>query len=360
MPDRFDALDARLRSLDERGLRRQLRTLTPTGPTTARLSDGREVQVFCSNDYLGLAWDPRVQAAWSGGGAGSSRLISGDRPAHQELEQALGERFGRPATLFGSGWHANLALLGVLLGKGDRVASDEWNHASLIDGMRLSGADRLIMPHGQAQVPDGTRLAVVEGLFSMDGDRPDLPAWTGAHWLLVDEAHSVGALGPQGRGVAAAQGVEPDFLVGTLGKAYGAVGAFVIGPPVLRELLLSAGRTFIFTTGLPEGAARAGRLALELADDERRQRLADRTRRLRRALAQEGIPTLGEDHIVPVVLGARAMPTAAALLERGFLVPGIRPPTVPAGSERLRITLSSEHSEAQVDTLVQALITSLR
>ncbi|MCK6504294.1 aminotransferase class I/II-fold pyridoxal phosphate-dependent enzyme [Myxococcota bacterium] len=360
MSDRYAALDQRLQDIDRRGLRRHLRTLQPTGATTARLADGRTVQVFCSNDYLGLAQDPRIQAAWAGGGAGSSRLISGDRPAHRELEDALSLRFGRPATLFGSGWQANLAVLGVLLERGDVVASDSLNHASLIDGLRLSGATRIIVPHGRPEVPAGARLAVVEGLYSMDGDRPDLDAWRGEHWLLVDEAHAVGAVGPGGRGVAADQGVEPDFLVGTLGKAYGGLGAFVVGPPVVRELLVSAGRSFVFTTGLPEGAARAALLALELADDERRERLADRTRRLRQALAQEGIPTLGRDHVVPIVLGPRAMAVAAALLDRGFLVPGIRPPTVPPGTERLRITLSAAHSDAQVDGLVQALSDSLR
>jgi 7-keto-8-aminopelargonate synthetase-like enzyme len=360
VPGRYAALDRRLQDIERRGLRRHLRTLQPTGPTTARTADGSEVQVFCSNDYLGLAQDPRMQAAWVGGGAGSSRLISGDRPAHRALEEALSQRFGRPATLFGSGWQANLAVPGVLLEAGDVVVSDALNHASLIDGMRLSGARRIIAPHGRPVLPPDARLAVVEGLYSMDGDRPDLPAWAGAHWLLVDEAHAVGAIGPGGRGVAAAQGVEPDVLVGTLGKAYGGVGAFVVGPPVLRELLISAGRSFVFTTGLPEGAARAGLLALQLADDERRQRLADRTRRLRAALAQQGIPALGQDHIVPVVLGPRAMTVAAALLERGFLVPGIRPPTVPPGTERLRITLSAAHSEEQIDRLAQALADSLR
>jgi len=352
---RYASLQARLDALDAQGLRRWLRPLRPTGPTTALLPDGRPVVVFSSNDYLGLAQHPEVMAAWTGGGAGSSRLISGDRPAHHALEDALGERFGRPATLFTSGWHANLALLSTVVGKGDRVASDALNHASIIDGLRLSGAERVVLPHGQAAVPADARMAVIEGLFSMDGDRSDVAAYTGEHWLSVDEAHAVGALGPGGRGVAADQGAQPDFLQGTLGKAYGAVGAFVVGPPELRALLVSAGRTFVFTTGLPEGAARAALVGLHLADDARRARLASNVRRLRQGLAQLGVPTMGTDHIVPVVLGDRAMAAAAALLERGFLVPGIRPPTVPAGTERLRITVSAAHSEEQVDRLVEAL-----
>jgi 7-keto-8-aminopelargonate synthetase-like enzyme len=199
---------------------------------------------------------------------------------------------------------------------------------------------------------------VVEGLYSMDGDIPDLrglQAALGAAWLMVDEAHAFGLLGPGGRGAAAAQGVEPDVIVATLGKALGQVGGVVVGPPVLRELLLSSGRAFIFSTALPEGVVQAARVALRLADDERRGRLADRVRRLRSGLAQLGLPALGHHQIAPLVLGPQTMAVAQELLSRGYYVPGIRPPTVPLGQERLRITVCSEHSDHQIDGLLEAL-----
>jgi 8-amino-7-oxononanoate synthase len=310
--------------------------------------------VFSSNDYLGLAQHPDVRAAWKGAGAGSSRLIAGDRPAHHALETALSERFGRPATLFNTGYTANLALLSALVGPGELVASDALNHASIIDGIRLSGAEKVIVPHGE-RPPASCRLAVVEGLYSMDGDTLDLHTYAGEHWLAVDDAHAVGALGPDGRGEAARQGVTPDFLVGTLGKAYGAFGAFVIGPPELRELFVSRGRTFIYTTALPEPVAAAALAGLRLADDERRERLADRTTRFRNGLAQLGRETLGSAHVVPVVLGERTMAVADELLARGFFALGIRPPTVPAGTERIRFSLSAEHTDEQIDRLLEAL-----
>jgi 8-amino-7-oxononanoate synthase len=178
--------------------------------------------------------------------------------------------------------------------------------------------------------------------------------------LLVDEAHAVGAIGPGGRGEAARQGVEPDFLVGTFGKAYGAFGAFVVGPPELHELFVSRGRTFVYTTGLPEPIAAAALTGLRLADDERRERLADRTARFRRGLTQLGIPALGSAHIVPVVLGERTMAMADELLARGVFALGIRPPTVPAGTERIRFSLSAEHTDEQIDRLLDILSTMIR
>lgn len=357
---RYAVLQARLEALDAAGLRRRLRTVTPLSATEA-LVDGERLTLFCTNDYLGLAHHPAVEAAWRGTGAGASRLISGDRPAHRALEAALEARWGRPALLFPSGYQANLALLTTVLGTGDVAASDALNHASIIDGLRLSAARRVVVPHADpACVPPDARLVVVEGLYSMDGDAPDLRRYPPGPWLLVDEAHAVGCLGPEGRGVAALQGVEPDFLVGTLGKAFGAAGAFVIGPPELKELLVSAGRSFVYTTGVPEPVARAARVALDLADDERRARLADRTARLRRGLADEGLPALGFAHVVPVVTGPRTLALADALRAAGFLVPGIRYPTVPRGQERLRLTVSAEHRPEQVDGVVEALARAWR
>ncbi|MEC7946876.1 MAG: aminotransferase class I/II-fold pyridoxal phosphate-dependent enzyme [Myxococcota bacterium] len=361
--DRFEPLRARVRTLQRSGLQRQLRPVDMIDETRA-VVDGQHVAVFSSNDYLGLARTPAVMEAWAGAAAGSARLIAGDRQAHHRLEAELARRHGMPVTLFSSGWHANLALYTTVLQPGDIVASDALNHASTIDALRLSKADRAILPHGSTDLPGGCRLMAVEGLYSMDGDIPDLRAARAAcdragAWLAVDEAHAVGALGPEGQGAAALQGVAPDFLVGTLGKAYGAFGAYIAGPPILRELLVSAARTFIYTTGLPEPVAHAALVAVRAADRDRRQRLSDNVARLRTALRLAGIPALGDAHIVPVVLGPRTMDVAASLLRAGFLVPGIRAPTVPPGRERLRITVSSAHKAEQIDGLVEALVAAL-
>lgn len=357
---RFERLHERVEQLARAGLQRELRPLRMETATTGVLA-GQRVTVFSSNDYLGLARDPAVMSAWRGSGAGSARLIAGDREAHHALENELSRRHGAPVTLFSSGWHANLALYTTVLQPGDVVASDALNHASTIDALRLSGATKTILPHGSTDLPPGCRLMAVEGLYSMDGDVPDLRAAREAcdrvgAWLAIDEAHAVGAVGPDGRGVAAEQGVEPDFLVGTLGKAYGAYGAYIAGPPVLRELLISAARTFIFTTGLPEPACSAALVAVRAGDDARRQALRDNVARLRAGLERAGILALGRAHIVPIVLGPDTMAIAEALLKEGFLVPGIRAPTVPAGQERLRVTLSAAHRPSQIDGLVQALV----
>ena len=345
-------------AVEARGLRRTLRPLQMTGAVTGRL-DGADVTVFCSNDYLGLANHSDVLKA--GGGAGSSRLISGNRPVHEALEERLSALYGRPATLFSSGYHANLALMTTLLTSDDVVASDALNHASIIDGLRLSKAERVILPHGDpSALPSGAKMAVVEGLYSMDGDVLPLGTYVGEHWLAVDEAHAFGVLGPEGRGAAADQGLEPDFVVGTLGKAIGAYGAFVVGPQSLRDLLVSRGRSFIFTTGLPECVARQALAGLELANAERRERLAQRVRRLRAGLADLGVEALGEHHVVPIVLGSRTMAVAEKLLARGFWAAGIRAPTVPSGHERIRITCSSEHTPLQIDQLLSALEQTLK
>jgi 8-amino-7-oxononanoate synthase len=287
-------------------------------------------------------------------------LISGNRPAHEALERALTVHFGRPATLFSSGWHANLAVLTTLFNQGDSVGSDRLNHASLIDGLRLSRAQRSVLPHGSSDLRHGTVGHVTEGLFSMDGDRVDLRALRSAcdahgAWLVVDEAHAVGAVGPEGRGAAADAGVVPDVLVGTLGKAYGSYGAFVVGPPVLRDLLISRGRTFLFTTGLPEPVCRAALQGLALATDERRRQVARNAATFRAALARLGLTTLGTDHIVPVVLGERTMAVADALRAAGHYVAGIRPPTVAPGTERLRISVSAAHTTEHLESLAEAL-----
>lgn len=353
--DRVARLRERLATLDAQGLRRFLRKVEPISATEA-LVDGQRAVVFCSNDYLGLAHHPDVVAAWRGAGAGASRLISGNRPAHEALEAALGERFGGTATLFNSGYQANVTLFSTLPDADDRVASDAANHASIIDGLRLGPARRTVVPHGGTDlIPGDTTLAVTESLFSMDGDLADMDAWRGPWTLVVDEAHAVGTIGPGGRGHAAATGVPVDVLVGTLGKAYGAAGAFVVGPPALRELLISAGRGFVYSTALPEAVARAALEGFRRADDDARERLAANTHRLRAGLAQVGVAALGSAHIVPLVTGERTMAVAAAMLERGIFAAGVRFPTVPRGAERIRLTVSAAHTPEQIDRCVSTV-----
>jgi 8-amino-7-oxononanoate synthase len=247
--------------------------------------------------------------------------------------------------------------MSTLFEAGDRVGSDALNHASLIDGLRLSRAERVILPHGDPRPTEPLRAAVIEGLYSMDGDAPDVAAYAacGERWLVVDEAHAVGCLGPGGRGVAARAGVAPDVITGTFGKSYGAAGAFVVGPEPLIELLVSAGRSFVYTTALAEPAARAALAGLGAATDARRQRLAENVARFRGGLADLGLSTRGRDHVVPVLTGPDTMGAAARLLEAGVFVPGIRAPTVPPGEERLRFSLSAAHTPAQIDRALEAL-----
>lgn len=352
---RYEPWVRRLREVREAGRERVLRTLVPTGPTTAEL-DGREVIVACSNDYLGLAWDPEVRAAARGGGSTGSRLISGSRPAHRALEEALEAWLGRPALLFGSGYHANLAVCSTVVEAGDVVASDVANHASIIDGLRLSRARRVVVPHAAPdEIPADARLVVVEGLFSMDGDVPPLGRYPRGPWLAVDEAHAIGCLGPGGRGAAAMLGVAPDVLIGTFGKAFGGSGAFVSGPRELIELLVNAGRSFVFSTAPPEPVAAMALVALRRATDELRERLAANVERFRCALIQLGWEPLGDAHVVPIVTGERTMELAARLLERGVFAPGIRWPTVPAGQERIRFTVSAAHTPDQLDQVSDTL-----
>lgn len=346
----------RLQEVQRRGLERNLRPLHMISSTQAE-SDGRVLEVFSSNDYLGLAQYPELQAAWKGGGSGSSRLIAGSRPVHERLESQLQEHFGRPVLVFSSGYQANLAVMTTLFQAHHVVGSDRLNHASIIDGLRLSACSVSVSKHG---VFDSDADAqVVEGLYSMDGDRIDLTQ-NPDQFLVVDEAHSVGAIGPEGRGVSADQGREPDVLVGTFGKAYGAAGAFVVLDEEAKRLLVSQGRSFVYTTALAEPAAYAALKGFELATDERRERLEANVNRFRDGLRDQGVPTLGEDHVVPVVLAERTMPVAEKLLDKGIFVPGIRYPTVERGQERLRFSLSAAHTEDAIDRALEALSKCLR
>lgn len=343
---------------------------------------GRDVLLFCSNDYLGLRCDPDVVRAgceaaerW-GAGSGSSRLIAGSLPVHRQLEDALAEWLGVEAALvLSSGYQANLALLQAMGHAGDRIVSDDLNHASIIDGCRLARADVVRVPHGSVpavraaleQPPRGEQFVVGEGLYSMDGDRGPVGAWAEAcdrrAWLIVDEAHALGVFGPEGRGVCAEQGVVPLARVGTFGKALGAHGAFVAGSAALRDLLVNTGRTYIFSTALPPASAGAALQALELVRSDRgaalRERVAGLARRLRQGLKNEGFAVPGDPDspIVPVVVGPapETMARYEALLERGVYAMAIRPPTVPAGTCRIRFTVSAAHTEADVDALLSIL-----
>ncbi len=352
---RYAAWRTRLDAIAAAHQTRTLRTLTPTSATTAQL-DGQDVIVACSNDYLGLAWHPDVRGAAAGGGSGSSRLVSGTRPVHRELEGAVEDWLGRPALLFTSGYHANLAVFSTVVGPEHRVCSDALNHASIIDGLRLGRGQRVVVPHADPDAIDpDAQMIVVEGLYSMDGDVPPFARYPTRPWLAVDEAHAVGCLGPQGRGTAARAGVLPDIVIGTFGKAFGAHGAFVSGPPELIELLVNAGRSFIFTTALPEPVAAMALAGLHRATDALREQLSHNVQYFRSGLEQRGWSPLGEAHIVPVVVGSGALELSARLLTAGVWVPAIRWPTVARGEERLRFTLSAAHTTSQLDQVLDAL-----
>lgn len=348
-----------------------------------RRVDGREVLSFCSNDYLGLAAEPALAAALRAGlerygvGSGAAHLVSGHTRAHHELEAALADFTGRSrALLFSTGYMANLAVATVLAGRSGAVFADRLSHASLLDGALLSGARLARYAHNDAaaltrrlDAADASpRLVLTDGVFSMDGDVAPLAALaqtTAAHgaWLAVDDAHGIGVLGPAGRGSVAAAGLDPDavpVLVGTLGKAFGTFGAFVAGSEVLIETLIQRARSYIYTTALPPAIAVATLKALELvrAGDARRERLAMLIARFRAGAAELGLDLpASATPIQPLILGGaeRALAASAALDADGILVTAIRPPTVPAGAARLRVTLSAAHTEADVDRLLGTL-----
>jgi len=336
---------------------------------------------FCSNDYLGLACDPRLQtaasqaASASGFGAGASRLVCGTQPEHIALENALATFLRLPAALlFPTGYQANLGVLGALAGPDDLLVADRAVHASLLDGCRLSRAKLAIYPHldvdrahhhlSRLRPRSRRRFLITESLFSMDGDVAPLAqlaaiATANDAALIVDEAHAFGCLGPSGRGLCAQMGVQPDVLIGTLGKAIGASGAFVAGTSDLRHYLLNRARTFIFTTGLPVPVAAAAQTALQIIasseGDRLRHRLSLLAGQLRSAL---GLPEPSvQAPILPFTIGSDQATLDAShhLRSRGFFVQAIRPPTVREGTSRLRITLSSGHTNQQVADLADAL-----
>ena len=375
------ALAAELADLESRGLKRQRRLLeTPQG---ARVRvDGREYVAFCSNDYLGLAAHPelieaaREGAARYGVGAGASHLILGHGVAHHELEQRLAAFVGLPrALLFATGYMANLGVVTALMGRGDAVFADRLNHASLNDAALLSRAEFKRYPHLDLAALErqlsGSRarrkLIATDAVFSMDGDIapvPELVALAERHgaWLLLDDAHGFGVLGPQGRGVLAHFGANSPRVIymATLGKAAGVFGAFVAGEPEVLETLVQRARTYIYTTAAPPLLSHVLLKSLELirTGEPRREHLRGLGRLLRdRLLLKRWKLAQSESAIQPLIIGGNgeAVAASAALAHEGLLVPAIRPPTVPQGTARLRISLSAAHAAGDVERLAAAL-----
>lgn len=369
-----------LKDIEEAGLKRSLRPLMPLGPTRA-LYDGREVVLFCTNNYLGLTHHPRVVARAQealrayGSGSGAARLISGHTPLYEALEEAVARFKGcARALVFPSGYTANIAVISALVGREDVVFCDRLCHASLLDGCLLSGAKLVRFRHNDLDSlrrlldrhTGRRRFLVTEGVFSMDGDTAPLPelcetAEKNALFLIVDDAHGTGVLGPGGRGTPAAQGVPAGNLVltGTLSKALGSLGGFVAGSALLIEYVLNRARPFIFTTALPPASVAAALAALEVLEEEPalNDRLWENAGRLHAGLAALGCTASKTSPIMPLVLGSpdRATNVSAHLLARGYFVPAVRPPSVPAGTARLRITVSAAHEPAEIDGFLAAL-----
>ncbi|WP_426119273.1 8-amino-7-oxononanoate synthase [Pseudomonas sp. DSP3-2-2] len=376
----FDLL-ARLAARRADNLYRQRPLLqSPQGPEV--VVDGQPLLAFCNNDYLGLANHPEVIAAWQAGaekwgvGGGSSHLVIGHSGPHHDLELALAEMTGRPrALLFSNGYMANLGAVTALVGQGDTVLEDRLNHASLLDAGLLSGARFSRYLHNDAESlasrlekASGDTLVVTDGVFSMDGDLADLPALAQAAkakgaWLMVDDAHGFGPLGANGGGIVEHFGLGIDdvpVLIGTLGKAFGTAGAFVAGSEELIETLIQFARPYIYTTSQPPGLACATLKSLELLRTEhwRREHLTRLIAQFRHGAEQIGLTLLDSfTPIQPILIGdaGRAMRLSQMLRDCGVLVTAIRPPTVPAGSARLRVTFSAAHTQAQVQLLLNAL-----
>lgn len=345
--------------------------------------DGKSYLAFCSNDYLGLANHPEVVAAFRnaaneyGVGSGASHLVCGHTALHQQLEEALAEFTGRPrALLFSTGYMANLGAINALLGRDDYIFEDKLNHASLLDAGLLSGARFQRFLHNDvdnlenrlSKAERGRKLIAVDGVFSMDGDCAPLPALAALAekynaWLMVDDAHGLGVLGAHGGGCAEFFNLtktQLPILMGTLGKAIGTFGAFIAGSEALIETLVQFSRTYIYTTALPAAVAAASLKSLELVQREnwRREHLQHLIARFRRGVEQIGLQLCAsQTAIQPLLIGSAgaALRWSEQLAARGIWISAIRPPTVPANSSRLRITLSAAHNDAQIDFLLTAL-----
>jgi 8-amino-7-oxononanoate synthase len=378
-------IDERLQEIRDRGLYRRLRCVSgPQGPRV--LLDGRPVLLLCSNNYLGLADHPRVREAAAeaamryGAGAGASRLISGNMTIHRRLEERLAA-FKRAETclLFGSGFLANAGVVSALAREGDVVFSDALNHASIVDGCRLSRAETFVYDHcdvdhlewGLRQAEGRGSLIVTDGVFSMDGDLAPLERIVELAQLydarvMVDDAHGTGAIGPDGRGSVAAAGLEDevDVVVGTLGKALGSYGAYVCCGEQMAKYLINTARTLIFSTALSPPAVAAAMAALELLREQPRrvEKLQRNAAVLRDALAAEGMQVPGSvTQIVPLVVGGAAETVRASerALEQGVFAQAIRPPTVSAGTSRLRLAVMASHRKAELREAARVLASSV-
>jgi len=380
----FDDIPSKLARLAKRRLYRRRRIVESPVSRTVRV-DGRDLCNFCSNDYLGLAGDERIAAAFASGverwgvGAGASHLVCGHTAAHHELEEALADFTGRErALLFSTGYGANIGIINALIGQGDRVFEDRLNHASLLDGGWISGAEFGWYAHADpldlevqlnAMEARPRRLLIVsDGTFSMDGDLCPLEGLVPLArrfdaWLMIDDAHGLGVHGPRGGGL-----VDPErfgtgdvqVLMATLGKAFGTFGAFVAGDEALIEFLIQRARNYIYTTALPSAVAVATLRSLEIVstEDWRRAHLVDLIHRFRTGADRIGLSLLPSDTpIQPIVVGdsGRALDISAALEERGMMLTAIRPPTVPPGTARLRITLTAAHQPEDIERLLAAL-----
>ncbi len=377
-PARWCGLEAELAEIDAAGLRRALRLAARAGGRLPR-AGGTPILNFSSNDYLDLANDPALAqaaaqaAATQGSGAGASRLMAGHLPAHDGLERQLAAWCGQEAALvFPSGYQANVGVLGALAGRDDVIFSDALNHASIIDGARLSRAAVHVYRHGDtaqletllARCDARRRIIVTDALFSMDGDVAPLRelrtlADRYDAFLLVDEAHALGVYG-EGRGLCAEVGIQPDVTIGTMSKALGSGGGFIASAAPLRELVLNRARSFIYTTGLSPLCAAAAAAALTRIAEQPRlgAALLARAAHLRASLAAAGVPTLpGGSQIIPVPIGdnCAARDAAHALHEMGLWVTAIRPPTVAPGTARLRLSVTLAHTPFDVEHLARAL-----
>ncbi|TCV92420.1 8-amino-7-oxononanoate synthase [Luteibacter rhizovicinus] len=375
---------------EEAGLLRRLRTVDAREGALRRIGE-RTLVDFCSNDYLGLADHPDLVAALTaaagrdGVGSGAAHLVSGHHREHAALEEQLADWTGRErALLFSTGVMANLGAMQALLGAGNVAArgasvcvQDRLNHASLIDGALLAGSRLQRYAHGDVDdamralraEPDRGALLATDGVFSMDGDVAPLRELAGicrdeGAVLYVDDAHGLGVLGPRGAGSLAEAGLsqaDAPLLMGTLGKALGCAGAFVAGPAAMIDGIVQFARTYIYTTAMPPALAAATRVALTIARNDtegRRKRLGIHIARFRAGAEALGLPVMpSRTAIQPLLLGDPefAMKAATRLEDRGYLVTAIRPPTVPAGSARLRVTLSAAHEADQIDGLLEAL-----
>jgi 8-amino-7-oxononanoate synthase len=381
MPEFDDRLRIGLAKRHEANLYRQRLTVDSAQGPVIR-SGGREYLNFCSNDYLGLAAHPKLiesfrEAALKYGvGSGASHLVCGHSAAHHELEEALADFTGRPrALLFSSGYMANVGTMTALLKDGDNVFQDKLNHASLLDGGLTSRASFRRFPHSnienlsaKLEQAKGASLVAVDGVFSMDGDTAplaELAQTCATHdaWLMVDDAHGFGVAGDTGAGSVEAAGLsarDVPILMATLGKALGTSGAFVAGSELLIESLIQHARNYIYTTAMPPAIAAATLMALRLLKEEgwRRQHLEQLIDRFRHGALQMGVPLMSSNGpIQPLQVGdaAQSLALSDSLKKRGLLVSAIRPPTVPPGTSRLRITLTAGHSESQIDQLIEQL-----